>query len=219
MHTYSVDSNERVKIIAMLAIISYAVTPIINKCLDWVMNLLCQIETIENFISNIELIGYDIKQLSILVVFGILYKLFDNKLWKTKIFQKEIVHIPDLSGEWEGKYISNWNEKTIGEVKLKIDQTWTKILITQYNNQSKSYSRVANILVNTNKGINIIYQYENEPNIKRTSTMVAHKGFSELFYDRENEVLDGYYTGDQRNRTASGDIIYKRIQGEQKKKL
>ena len=40
MHTYSVDSNERVKIIVWMVIISYFLAIVINNFLDWIINII-----------------------------------------------------------------------------------------------------------------------------------------------------------------------------------
>lgn len=217
MHTYSVDSNERVKIIVWMVILSYFFTIIINKLLDLVINIISKIDFINNIISKIEFIGVDIRQITLLAVFGIIYKVFDKKLWKTAFFQNTCVKIPNLNGEWEGEFDSNYNGNTKGKVKFKIEQTWSKIRIISENEKSNSYSRVAGILLNTNKGINIIYQYENRTNEKSCDGMYDHRGYSDLIYkkkiiDGKNvEVLEGDYTGDQINRKAAGYIHYKKI--------
>lgn len=217
MHTYSVDSNERVKIIVWMVIISYFLALIINYVLNFVYDLICNIEVLDNIISQIELIGVGIRQITILAAFGGLYELFDKKLWKTKLFQKTCVKIPNLNGEWEGEFNSNYKGSTKGKAKLKIKQTWTKISITSDNEQSSSYSRVVGILLNTNKGINIVYQYENRTNEKSTKSMHDHRGYSDLIYTKEIEngeeveILNGDYTGDQINRKAAGYIHYRKI--------
>jgi hypothetical protein len=217
MHTYSVDSNERVKIIAWMVIISYILTLGINYMLNLVNNLICNIELLDNIVSKIEFIGIDIRQFTLLAVFWGIYELFDKRLWKTKFFQKTCVKIPNLNGEWEGEFNSNYNGCTKGNAKLKIEQTWTKIRITSDNEQSNSYSRVAGILLNTNKGINIVYQYENRTNEKSVESMHDHRGYSDLIYKKdinngkEVEILDGDYTGDQINRKAAGYIHYSKI--------
>ena len=220
MHTYSVNSNERVKIIVWIVILSYFLTIIINNLLGLFINSISKNEFIDSIISNIEFIGLDIRQITLLAVFGLLYKLFDKKLWKTSLFQKTCVKIPNLNGEWEGEFDSNYNGKTKGKANFKIEQTWSKIRITSEHEKSNSYSTVVGFLLDTNKGINIVYQYENRTNEKSTDGMYDHRGYSDLIYkkkmiDGKNvEVLEGDYTGDQRNRKSAGYIHYKKIKGE-----
>lgn len=217
MHTYSVDSNERVKIIVWMVIISYFLAMAINNFLDWIINIISKNDFINNIISNFEFIGIDIRQITLLAVFGILYEVFDKELWKTSFFQKTVVKIPNLNGEWEGMFESNFNGGTKGKVNFKIEQTWSKIRITSENEKSNSYSRVVGFLLNTNKGINIIYQYENRTNEKSSEGMYDHRGYSDLIYKKKTikgenvEILEGDYTGDQINRTAAGYIHYKKI--------
>lgn len=217
MHTYSVDSNERVKIIIWIVIISYILSLGINYVLNLVNNIICNVELLDDIISDIEFIGVDIRQITLLAVFWGIYELFDKKLWKTKLFQSTCVKIPDLNGEWKGEFSSNHNGGTKGEAKLKIEQTWTKIRIVSDSEKSNSYSRVAGILLNTNKGINIVYQYENRTNEKSTKSMHDHRGYSDLIYKKEInsgiqvEKLEGDYAGDQINRRAAGYIHYNKV--------
>ena len=220
MHTYSVDNNERVKIIVWMVVVSYFFTIIINYFLGLGINLISKIEFIDNIISKIEFIGVDIRQITLFAVFGIIYNVFDKKLWKTALFQKKCVKIPNLNGEWEGEFDSNYNGNTKGKVTFKIEQTWSKIRIVSENEKSDSYSRVAGFLLDTNKGINIVYQYENRTNEKSSDGMYDHRGYSDLIYKnkiingKNVEVLEGDYTGDQINRKAAGYIHYKKIKGE-----
>jgi hypothetical protein len=128
-----------------------------------------------------------------------------------EVFKKRLVQIPNLNGFWVGDYRSNWNGGTVGFVKLEIKQTWTKITLISHNVQSRSYSRVASILTDTNKGINLVFQYENDTNRDSTDTMYNHKGYSDLVYNESEQKLEGYYTGDQINRKSAGYISYKKI--------
>lgn len=213
MHTYSVDSKERVKVIVILVALSYFFAIGINYFLQWVMNGICKIRIIDNIISQIELMGIDIKQITVLVVFWGLYEVFDKKCWKMKIFQKTCVNIPNLNGEWKGTYHSDYKGGKDGDAKLEIKQTWTKISIVSHHKESDSYSRVASILLDTNKGINIVFQYENITNEKSSKTMYNHRGYSDLIYvkKRGKEILKGDYTGDQINRKAAGYVTYTKI--------
>ena len=105
----------------------------------------------------------------------------------------------------------------MGNVRLDIIQTWTKIKIISYNEKSKSYSRVASLLYDTNKNVELIFQYENEPDSNSVKTMKPHKGFSELIYNEEFNKLEGYYTSDQRTRNTHGYIWYEKEKKEKKK--
>lgn len=98
-----------------------------------------------------------------------------------------------------------------GVVNLEIKQTWTKISIISHNDQSDSYSRVVSILTHTNKGINIVFQYENDTNKKSTNTMYNHRGYSDLIYNERDKILKGTYTSDQINRKTAGYVEYKKI--------
>lgn len=209
MHTYSINNDKRVKVITIMILISIIITPGFNHLLDKILNLFSEKDTLKNIIDIIDNFGYNIKQFSVLFVFGIIYFLYDRYLWKIKICEIGFSSIPNLSGVWKGKYKSSWKE-TVGDVSLSIKQTWTKIQIISYNEKSKSYSRVVSLLYDTNKNVELIFQYENEPGSNRVKTMNPHKGFSELIYNEELNRLEGYYTSDQRTRNTHGDVWYEK---------
>lgn len=209
MHTYSINNDKRVKVITIMILISIIITPGFNYLLDKISNLFSEKGTLKNIIDIIDNFGYNIKQFSVLFVFGIIYFLYDRYLWKIKIYKIGFSSIPNLSGVWKGKYKSSWKE-TVGDVSLSIKQTWTKIQIISYNEKSKSYSRVVSLLYDTNKNVELIFQYENEPGSNRVKTMNPHKGFSELIYNEELNRLEGYYTSDQRTRNTHGDVWYEK---------
>lgn len=89
MHTYSVNTNERVNIISILAIISCFITPIFNNILNYIMEFVSKVQFINSLINQMELIGFDIRKFTILGVFWLLYELFDKKLWKWKFLKKD----------------------------------------------------------------------------------------------------------------------------------
>lgn len=209
MHTYSINNKERLNRIIVLIIVSIILTPIFNEILGIFINFFCKNEKILEIVNILEKFGYGIKQFPILFVFGVLYYLFDNVLWNKRIFKFRFSNIPNLSGKWSGKYKSSW-KNTEGEVELYIKQTWTKIQIVSYNKKSKSYSRVASLLTDTNKNVELVFEYENEPGSNRDSGMNPHRGFSELIYDENMKKLEGYYTGDYRTRKAHGNIWYEK---------
>ena len=209
MHTYSINSDKRVKVILMMILISIIITPGFNFFLNKMVSFVSNNDALKNIIEIIDSFGYNIKQFSVLFIFGIIYFFYDRYLWKIKIFKLKFSSIPNLSGVWNGQYKSSWKDTT-GNVSLHIKQTWTKIQIISYNEKSKSYSKVASLLYDTNKNVELIFEYENEPDGNREKAMNPHKGFSELIYNEELNRLEGYYTSDQRTRKTHGDIWYKK---------
>ena len=207
MHTYSINSDKRVNAILIMILISIIITPGFNFILNKIGSLVSNNDALKNIIETIDFYGYNIKQFSVLFIFGIIYFLYDRYLWKIKIFKFKFSSIPNLSGIWKGQYKSSWKD-TVGDVSLNIKQTWTKIQIISHNEKSNSYSKVASLLYDTNKNVELIFEYENEPDSNREKTMKPHKGFSELIYNEELNKLEGYYTSDQRTRNTHGDIWY-----------
>lgn len=209
MHTYSINSDKRIKVILMMILISIIITPGFNFLLNKVSNVVSNNDTLKDIVETIDSFGYNIKQFSVLFIFGIIYFLYDRYLWKIKIFKFKFSSIPNLSGIWNGQFKSSWKD-TVGNTSLHINQTWTKMQIISYNEKSKSYSKVASLLYDTNKNVELIFEYENEPDSNREKTMNPHKGFSELIYNEELSKLEGYYTSDQRTRKTYGDIWYEK---------
>lgn len=88
MHTYSVDNNERVKIIFGIVIVSYFLTILINHLLGLGINLISKIDFIDNIISKIEFIGVDIRQITLFAVFGLIYNIFIKNYGKQLYFRR-----------------------------------------------------------------------------------------------------------------------------------
>ena len=139
MHTYSINSDKRLKVILIMILISIIITPGFNFILNKIGSFVSDNDVLKNMIETIDFYGYNIKQFSVLFIFGIIYFLYDRYLWKIKIFKFKFSSIPNLSGIWKGQYKSSWKD-TVGNVSLNIKQTWTKIQIIS-DNEKSSYGR------------------------------------------------------------------------------
>ncbi|MTI47823.1 MAG: hypothetical protein FH761_08280 [Firmicutes bacterium] len=194
MHSYSIDTSERIKIIAYLAIISVSLSMLISK-----------IEF--PFASKIQ-------APSTMVLFSGLYFLFNSYAWKWKLFSF-IVKTPDLSGTWEGEYQSSYicedtKKPYKGKVNFIIEQTWTKIRIISENGKSVSCSEVAGVAINDNMGVVLRYQYKNEPKFNNVKSMNCHIGFNKLRYIEEKQRLEGDYFNDK-HRGTYGVLWYEKV--------
>lgn len=200
MHPYSIDTNERTTIIATLAIISCFLTILLDRLLNQV---------------HISIPVY-IESPTPLVVFGIIWFLFDKYSWKWGGLIKLFIRTPNLNGTWEGEYQSSYtkpdcpDEFTKGKVKMTIEQSWTKIRICSINGNdvSSSCSKLAGIFVEDNNGIMLKYEFENDSK-NFITTMHRHTGFTILKFDSALNTLKGdYYT--DRDRLTFGNLKYKR---------
>lgn len=138
-----------------------------------------------------------LETLSPLVVYGLLYSLFEKYAWRWGIFKTSgIVTFPDLRGRWKGKQRSSYKEdgKNV-EVPayLEISQTFSKILVRAYYEKSQSESWVASF-TEINGTEYLFYIYDNDPNSLKAGTMQRHKGAVKLKYlPTENRLLGIYF--------------------------
>ena len=61
MHTYSINSNKRVKVILMMILISIIITPGFNFFLNKMVSFVSNNDALKNIIEIIDSFGYNIK--------------------------------------------------------------------------------------------------------------------------------------------------------------
>ncbi len=200
MHSYSIDTEERRCVIFFIAVLSVIIAMNLSRVL------------VDNSIN----IPTYIDGPSSMVIFGILYWLFDNHGWKWGFFRRiGLIKTPNLNGIWEGKFHSsfiddNSNTNNIGKVKLTIEQSWTKIRMISENEKSVSCSKIAGIAVYDEMGIVLGYQYSNEAKFDSEDTMNCHLGFNKLRYLNGCKLEGNYFT--DRNRKTYGTLEFKFIE-------
>lgn len=187
MHNYSIDSNERITVLFFIALISIGLMYLFHI---WIKDFPWYLEAPSPFF-----------------IFTILFGIFDNFCWKlfTKI---RIIKTPNLKGVYTGFLKSsydNFNSKINAVVTVK--QSWTKILITQTTDSSKSCSVTASILLHKKCDPVLIYSYQNDPNISTaTETMHMHYGTCEHTWDKQKRTFNAmYYSG--RDRKNTGELF------------
>lgn len=200
MHPFSIDTQERKNIIVTIALLCIP--------LSWLLNYLVKLSGITD-ITGI----WWISAPSILGMAGILYKIFDEWLWRFDVLRKlRIIKTPDLSGVWNGTIATSFDDCADRHAtNVKIQQTWTRISIFLAGSQSESHSLTASILTRQPGGISINYEYKNEPKPFAKSTMHAHRGTAILKLRNNIELEGEYYTG--RDRNNFGSIKLKKIFG------
>ena len=150
---------------------------------------------------------------SILGVYGGIFYLFNNYLWKLPIFKKiKIINSENLNGQWKG-YIRSSYDNMQSEIitELNIKQTATKIKIYGKFSDSQSVSINENFeFSDIDNNIALFYFYKNAPNYDAIDTMAMHEGSAKLIFNKEKNSLEGsYYSG--RDRNNYGTIFVKRI--------
>jgi hypothetical protein len=77
----------------------------------------------------------------LLICLYIVYALFDKWAWRWRFVRQG----PNLNGEWRGALVSNEKPTDPLQVTLKIEQTWSKIIITLKSDKTFSHSLNASL--------------------------------------------------------------------------
>ncbi len=191
MHPYSINSEEHKRISLLVSVISIL--------LAFGLHL---------FSENIYQIPWWIESPSVIGFYGILYKLFDTKLWKQKYTRKLFgIKTPIIDGDWSGSITSTSHPEHTGDPipikRLCIKQTWHSICIYLETETSKSHSFEASINIDEINTATIYYQYINEPKESAPSTMHAHRGSASARLSDDDSLQIEYYSGRDRNNMGS----------------
>ncbi|WP_407728489.1 hypothetical protein ACJMCD_28620 (plasmid) [Priestia megaterium] len=193
MHEYSIDTKREV-IVFVLASLSIALSTLINK--------LITAENLE-FLSKFSITGF--------AIFGLLYVLFNNFIWKWGFLYKVgLIKTPNLNGVWVGSFQSSYHkwEKDF-PAKIEIKQTWTHICIKGTFNDSTSESNTASLKVNSG-GIKLFYSYYNDTNPESSdSSFTNHRGYASFEFILKEKKVQGRYFNDPANNKNHGKIKLK----------
>ncbi len=198
MHPYSIDSNERERTVAVLAILAVLLT--------WLFSLDANPVHIPSY--------WWVSAPSAMSIFGGLYTLFDKRLWKWSLLQKTgWIKTPDLSGLWEGKLESSFYEAAEHPIPatLRINQTWTRIGVLLETSTSSGRNMTGAIILDELRGPEFTYEFQGDPGALAPDTMHAHRGTARLFLEAEDSdyILAGeYYTG--RDRRTLGTLRFRK---------
>ena len=213
MHTYSTGGtkeNIRRTIILWLFCISVIIYTLGNQLLESLsIKYPGLFNEINNFFAQWPWIDIAISGVSAFTVFGLLFWLFNDVLWKIGIVKK-ITGIPDFSGKWEGILKSSFDEINVFPISMVINQTWSKISVLCHFNESDSWSETAHINPEHGKGVMLKFSYANRAR-NVTWAIKEHRGDNELFsgdYDKTTKrftTLKGDYYNSRGN---SGNIGY-----------
>jgi hypothetical protein len=142
-------------------------------------------------------------------VYGILYWLFDRRIWKLAPVAK-LLRVPDLSGKWgcigtplqPGAAIP-W------QGTITIIQSWDKLRVHLETQTSVSDSLSAALLFDEAAGYRLMYHYSNQPRVTAQG-MATHHGFAELvFAPGEQQAAGDYFNG--RGRNTYGTLTVTRV--------
>lgn len=154
--------------------------PILNFLLFYIL-----VSKIVN-ISMLDCIGYSVT----LTLLEIL--LFKKWIWKLGFIQK-ITHVRNIQGIWSGTIISNYDNEKHNIEKVIISQSFDKYKIVLETKESKSYSDVNQLLINSFGRIELQYLYKNEAPATLREKNPMHFGIANLEY-KDNKLIGTYWT-------------------------
>jgi len=205
MHSYIIERNKqncRKKVYIILFIISFLITKFLQIALANI-----KLFDIPNFIK----FWFSIP--SFFGVFGIVYWVFNNYLWKWNIINK-LLTVPNLSGDWIGFIKTSHNGQDINnkiEVKMEICQTWNQIKIISKTNNSSSESKLGGIITDK-ANIKLKFEYQNQPDYDSDENLYMHIGYNIFDIKSINNItmLTGkYFSGRSRKNHGVIKVIKK----------
>lgn len=185
MHPYSTNSPANPKLIAVLALVSSAVSVGIGL-------LLKQIN---------DAFGWTVGGVSALACFGVLYFVFDRYSWRWPIARRFLL-VPDLNGTWRcaGRTTSRAGKAADIEwvATITIRQSWSRMVVRLKTSQSESESIAASLYQESGRGYRLIYHYDNKPGVGERD-LHRHSGQCDLVFADDGMTASGeYFTGQGR---------------------
>lgn len=142
----------------------------------------------------------------------IIWTFFISTAWKWRIFYSWLVPFPNLSGDWEGFIQSNWKEKELATipVRVQIKQSFFNIQVQIKTDESKSYSIGASFDIDEERGVQqLFYSYLNTPKASVRDRSEIHYGSTVLSFEGFKVTnMDGQYWTD---RQTTGEIIITKV--------
>ena len=178
MHDYAIDSRERVLVVRILFMASALVSAVAAMLIP----------------SDLIPMRWLLPIPSIALVFGVSHWAFDNWIWRWWFLRAmRLISVPDLRGEWMGMIASSYSGfERSQQVRVTIEQTWTKMAVRLNASESRSWSVTASVLTNSPEGLVLTYLFDNEPIAESAGTMQRFRGTAVLART-DPGTLDGYY--------------------------
>tara|TARA_R100001143_G_C3361001_1_gene135704 strand:- start:10374 stop:10979 length:606 start_codon:yes stop_codon:yes gene_type:complete len=198
MHPYSIDNNDRFRILWI--VIPMAVIT------AWILH--------EYLLPNIS-VYKELKWLlriptSALALIYVFYKWFEKDLWHRFNNLFGLVKTPNLSGIYQGTLKSsrdNFQTETV--ITVKIEQTLRYLLLILSTSTSSSKSEMAALIPDAPDGPMLIYSFHNDHKKISKPEMQYHRGMSSLIYNEKEASLNGtYFTSPERG--YHGEIFLKK---------
>lgn len=143
---------------------------------------------------------------------GLFLVLWDRYLWHLWPFYPYFDNKPDLRGTWKGLLHSNYRNPQTGEQRVNIEsylvirQTYSKIDVRYFSEESGSVSLSANLVADGEGLFTLACTYRNTPRaLVRDRSPIGHGGFLLSVHGRPIHRLDGEYWTD---RQTKGEMVF-----------
>ncbi len=207
MTIYGLKNNIRKKVLLWIAtaslILGNALFFLFNNIL---LNIQFQFPMIKEFIEKWEYLGVFSSQITVASTFGFITWLFNNYLWKKKIFFK-ILGIPNLNGQWEGVLESTYlvdGQPCKIDMTLTIKQTWETMLCISKFPKSTSFGDIICLDTESAEGTVLKFTFTNKSQDIKCE-LPQYPGYNELQLLDENTLNGRYFT--QRIPSTRGTIL------------
>ena len=189
MHTYSINSNERISVLGFLGILSVGI-----------------IWSLHKYLPN----GFPVP--SVFALFSGLVFIFNKWGWRWGICQYTFINTPNISGKWEMISESSIMNEAEYRALLTVKQTWTSIYLFMDGEKATSESVMAGIEIKTNDLFYIKWEYRAEYKPMFTEGNEMHYGITKLMMKPKTdpEKMEGNYYTDA-SRGSHGPITLIKI--------
>lgn len=201
MHAYTIDKSLRGKVILNIFILSIILSSLLTFWLGGIISdtkiWLQQYVWISDILRLCDELGVTTNFIGVTFLYGLMYWLFDNYIWKCKLLKK-VLNVPDLNGHWEGNLTSATYQTTI-HMDLDVEQTWSKISFVSTFPKSKSESNVASIFIERDGIVKVGFGFINR------SRELPHQydGYNILDLDDDNHLFGRYFNNRDNNNVGN----------------
>jgi hypothetical protein len=196
MHDYSIDNHPKEKVLFGLSAIAIFTAPALNQGIAWITHGLGKATGLWS--TSV------ITVVPMMTVFGLLYWLFNSKMWKWEWLRSRLL-IPNLNGTWKCDGLSKMRNGAVVDYpwsgEIRITQSWTKISIHISTSQSSSRSTSASMVHEPGVGYRLFYHYANAPKADQTD-LKKHDGTAEILFNEDCSSGEGNYFTDQHRMTT-----------------
>ena len=151
-----------------------------------------------------------VETISPLAAYGILYNLFEKRLWYWPAFRAlGIVTAPDVRGRWLGEQTSSYKD-TNGKnrkarVIMEIEQTFSSIKVSTYYKNWHTEHCLSSF-IDVAGECTLFIMFETTPKVEYEGEKTAHKGVCRLTQEAPGRLSGSYFNAMGRH----GELTFKR---------